>query len=93
VDVIEARINESLGLDVSNLSIPVWIDEIRCEPGRLTALGRARISWPPSAAIAAAKPEAEPAITASTVADEQQPASVPPLPTEASAIDDAAAGN
>jgi len=54
VDVLETRINEALGLDVSALEIPIWIDEIKCEPGRLTAIGRARIAWPPQAAIAAA---------------------------------------
>ena len=47
VDILETRINEALGLDVSTLDIPVWIDELRCEPGRLTAIGRARIVWPP----------------------------------------------
>ena len=47
VDILEARINDALGLDLSTLDIPIWIDELRCEPGRLTAIGRARIVWPP----------------------------------------------
>jgi hypothetical protein len=62
VDILEQRINEALGLDLSDLEIPVWIDELRCEPGRLTATGRARIERPPRHAIsasggAAARPE------------------------------------
>jgi hypothetical protein len=46
VDVVEQRLNEMLSLDVNDLPIPLWIDELRCEPGRLTAIGRARITWP-----------------------------------------------
>ena len=53
VDILEQRINDAMGLDVSTLEIPIWIDEIRCEPGRLTAIGRARIAWPPQAALTA----------------------------------------
>jgi len=95
VDVIEQRINEALGLDVSTLAIPVWIDEIRCEPGRLTALGRARISWPPNAAIEAARaPELLPgsiAITTTRMAEED-PVSVAPVSAQTPA-DAATAGS
>ncbi len=48
VDILETRINDALGLDLSTLDIPIWIDELRCEPGRLTAIGKARIVWPPA---------------------------------------------
>lgn len=51
VDILEQRLNEALSLDVSALEIPIWVDEIRCEPGRLTATGRARIDWPPRQAL------------------------------------------
>ncbi len=50
VEILEQKVNDALSLDVSRLDIPIWIDEVRCEPGRLTAVGRARFSWPPAAA-------------------------------------------
>jgi hypothetical protein len=84
VDVIEQRINESLGLDVSQLAIPVWIDEIQCEPGRLTALGRARIAWPPKAAIGGSR-ESEP-WSASTAIVETRESSAGPAKPPASSI-------
>jgi hypothetical protein len=44
-------------IDLSRLPVPVWIDGIACEPGRITLTGRARIHWPsaelPSSARAA----------------------------------------
>lgn len=48
VDLIEQFFNNnrSLPLDLSRLPVPVQLDEIRCDPGRLTALGRTRLSWP-----------------------------------------------
>lgn len=49
VDMLEQRINDKMSLDMSALPVPVWIDSIQCEPGRLTAIGRARITAPPTA--------------------------------------------
>lgn len=46
VEVIEKILNERLTVDLSEAPFPVRLDEIRCEPGRLTLLGRARFSWP-----------------------------------------------
>ena len=57
VDVIQQKLNELLSLDVADVPFPIWIDDIRCEPGRLSAAGRARIAWPPQSAIAAAYTE------------------------------------
>ncbi len=47
LDVIEQHLNHSLSLDLSKLAVPVRLDEIKCEPGRLTIKGKARIAWPP----------------------------------------------
>jgi hypothetical protein len=52
VDILQQKLNEALNLDVSALEIPVFIDTIACDPGRLTATGRARIDWPPPAQAA-----------------------------------------
>jgi len=48
VDILEEQLNRSL--DLTQLPIAVWVDELRCEPGRLTAAGRARVLLPPVAA-------------------------------------------
>jgi len=45
VDILEEQINQTL--DLTQLPIAVWLDALRCEPGRLTAAGRARILLPP----------------------------------------------
>jgi hypothetical protein len=37
----------NLAIDLSRLPIPVWVDSVACEPGRLTLVGRARIHIPP----------------------------------------------
>ena len=55
LDVIEQVLNRSLSLDLSRLPVPVRLDEIKCEPGRLTVKGKARIAWP---ALVAAPPPA-----------------------------------
>ena len=47
LDVIEQIVESSLSLDLSNLSFPVRLHEIKCEPGRLTVKGKTRINWPP----------------------------------------------
>ena len=47
LDVIEQALSRSLSLDLSRLPFPVRVNEIRCEPGRLTVKGSAKIAWPP----------------------------------------------
>ena len=44
VELLQQQLNKSL--DLTKLSVPLWLDEIRCEPGRLTVSGRARLAWP-----------------------------------------------
>jgi hypothetical protein len=56
VKVIDQLINEYLQIDLSRLPIPIWLNELRCEPGRLSAIGRARGIWPPDAAVQAVAP-------------------------------------
>jgi len=96
VELLQARINESLYLDVSALEIPIWIDEIRCEPGRLTAFGRARIEWPVQQAAAALPPREQTALSSGFTASstplfgDSEPsrralASGPAAPSDASA--------
>ena len=46
VEIIEQQINSRATIDLSHLPIPVRLDEIRLEPGRLTVVGKARLSWP-----------------------------------------------
>jgi hypothetical protein len=48
--------NPSLPFDLTRLPVPVKVDEIRCEPGRLTVSGRARLSWPPVADVVTIAP-------------------------------------
>lgn len=47
LEVVEQLLNRVLALDLAKLPIPVRLDEIKCEPGRLTIKGKARIVWPP----------------------------------------------
>lgn len=49
VDIIEARLVPSLTLDLSQLPLPVYLNEVRCEPGRLIIVGKARIHLPAAA--------------------------------------------
>lgn len=51
VDLIEQSINKHIPL-LSGLSIPVYVDDIRCEPGRLIVTGKVRIAFPPAAQAA-----------------------------------------
>jgi hypothetical protein len=50
VELVEVYINDNpkLPLNLSRLPVPVRLDEIRCEPGRLHVTGRARLQWPPA---------------------------------------------
>ena len=45
VDILEEQVNQTL--DLTQLPVAVWLDALRCEPGRLTAVGRARLLLPP----------------------------------------------
>lgn len=61
VEVIEQVINqrvleEQLKLDLTRSPVPIYIDELRMEPGRLTALGKARIVLPPVSHTLASAP-------------------------------------
>ncbi len=47
VEFLEQRLRKTMTLDLTKSPIPIWLDEIRCEPGRITVLGKARLSWPP----------------------------------------------
>ena len=49
VESLEKLINEKLDFDLAQSPVPVWLDTLVCEPGRLTATGRVKIVWPPSA--------------------------------------------
>lgn len=40
------RVLGTLALDLSGLPFPIWLDEARCDPGRLTIEGRVRIVLP-----------------------------------------------
>ena len=50
VETLEKLINEKLDFDLAQAPVPVWLDTLVCEPGRLTATGRVKVVWPPSAA-------------------------------------------
>ncbi len=49
VESLEKMINEKLDFDLAQSPVPVWLDTLVCEPGRLTATGRVKIVWPPAA--------------------------------------------
>jgi len=51
-EMIEQQINKQLAIDLSKLPFAVRIDEIRCEPARLTVLAKANIVLPPAPAAA-----------------------------------------
>lgn len=48
VETLEKMINEKLDFDLAQAPIPVWLDTLACEPGRLLATGRIKIVWPPA---------------------------------------------
>ena len=50
VEALEQTVNRAIALDLTKLPVPVFLDEAKCEPGRLTLVGRARIAWPLAAA-------------------------------------------
>lgn len=59
--VIEQVVNNNLNLDLAQSPVPVYLAEIRCEPGRVTVLGRARISWPLATTPSPLRPFSAPA--------------------------------
>lgn len=70
VDSVEKLINEKLDFDLAHSPVPVWLDTLVCEPGRLTATGRVKIVWPPSATpIAPFAARETPALTGTTAAN------------------------
>ncbi len=44
VELLQQQINKSM--DLGKSPVPVWLDWIRCEPGRLTISGKARLNFP-----------------------------------------------
>ncbi len=44
VEMLQNQINKSLDLTTS--PVPVWLDWVRCEPGRLSISGKARLNFP-----------------------------------------------
>lgn len=67
VESLQKLINEKLDFDLAQSPVPVWLDTLTCEPGRLTATGRVKIVWPPSsAAIAPFTAREKPALTGSS---------------------------
>lgn len=48
VDVIEQHLHRHMAIDLTRLPVPVWIDEVRCEPGRVTVNARVRLTLPPA---------------------------------------------
>ncbi len=45
VQVIEMAINEKITIDLTQSPIPISLQELRVEPGRITATGTARLEW------------------------------------------------
>lgn len=69
VETLEKLINEKLDFDMAQAPIPVWLDTLVCEPGRLTATGRVKIVWPPTATpLAPFSARETPALTGSSAA-------------------------
>ncbi len=46
LDAIESHLNHMANIDLSGLPVAVWLDEIRCEPGRITTSGKIRVEFP-----------------------------------------------
>ncbi len=43
---IESHLNHMANIDLSGFPIAIWLDEIRCEPGRITSTGKIRVEFP-----------------------------------------------
>ncbi len=48
VETMQTMINEKLDLDLAQAPVPIWLDTLVCEPGRMTATGRVKVVWPPT---------------------------------------------
>jgi hypothetical protein len=46
VEVLEQHLNKNL--DLTKTPFPIRLEEVRCEPGRLTVIGQARVALPPT---------------------------------------------
>ena len=46
LDAIESHLNHMANIDLSGLPVAVRLDEIRCEPGRITTSGKIRVEFP-----------------------------------------------
>jgi len=69
VESLQRLINEKLDFDLAQAPIPIWLDTLVCEPGRLTATGRVKVVWPPTgAAIAPFAARQTPALAGSSAA-------------------------
>ncbi|MCS6777388.1 MAG: DUF2993 domain-containing protein [Chloroherpetonaceae bacterium] len=47
VELLEQHLRPLLTVDLTQLPVPVYVDRLVCEPGRLVLQGRARLHWPP----------------------------------------------
>lgn len=47
VELLEQHLRPLLTIDLTRLPVPVYLDRLLCEPGRLVLQGRARLHWPP----------------------------------------------
>jgi hypothetical protein len=46
VNFLETNVVSKVAVDLGKLPFPVWLDEARCEPGRLVLQGKARLEYP-----------------------------------------------
>ncbi len=44
--IVDAISQHLMAIDLNKLPVPVFLESIECEPGRITVTGRARLSWP-----------------------------------------------
>lgn len=72
VELLEQRLRPALTLDLTRLPLPVYLNEVICEPGRLLINGKARIQWPAPAPMPVS-PFATPLLQAQTPSETQPP--------------------
>ncbi len=61
--IVDAISQHLMAIDLNRLPVPVFLESIECEPGRVTVSGRARISWPLITAVTAAPPFTQKALS------------------------------
>jgi hypothetical protein len=67
IETLEKMINDKLDFDLAQSPVPIWLDTLVCEPGRLTATGRVKVVWPPAATpLAPFKAQPTPVLTGSS---------------------------